>query len=123
VSAIGQRGPLMATLGVLSAVGGLVLIGIGIITRQERAVAAGRRRFHGHAFERRWIPDQQERAHHAEIVAQRLEIDRETGQLDLAAAAARLGVTVATVRRRVRSGKLEGVYQGERLVGVFMPSE
>ena len=56
-------------------------------------------------------------------MAQRLEIDRETGQLDLAAAAARLGVTVATVRRRVRSGKLEGVYQGERLVGIFMPSE
>jgi len=117
-----RRGVLALALGVLSAVAGLVLIGIGIITRQERAVSAGRRRFHGHAFERRWIPDPVERANHAEIVAERLDLDP-SGHLGLDAAAARLGVTVTTVRRRVRAGKLAGVYREERLVGVVLPIE
>ncbi|HEX6654575.1 MAG TPA: hypothetical protein VF153_00015 [Candidatus Limnocylindria bacterium] len=116
------RGWLLGGLGLLSAVGGLVLVGIGIITRQERAVTAGRRRFRGSAFERRWIPDQAERQRHAEIVAERLELS-EDGQVDLASAAERLGVTVATVRRRVKRGQLEGVYAEKRLVGVVLPVE
>jgi hypothetical protein len=118
-----RRTLLAIVVGALSAAGGLALIGIGIITRQKRAVAAGRRRFHGQAFERRWIPDLDERERHAEIVAERLQIDEAAGQLDLASAAARLGVSIATVRRRVRAGKVQGVYQGERLVGVVLPGE
>jgi hypothetical protein len=117
------RQGLMGLLGVLSALGGVVLIGIGIITRQERAIAAGKRRFRGSAFERRWIPDLAERQHHAEIVAERLELSDQDGQVALGAAAERLGVTVATVRRRVKRGQLRGVYDAERLVGVILPSE
>lgn len=117
-----RRGWLVAIGGLLSAVGGLVLVGIGIITRQERAVSAGKRRFHGSAFERRWIPDHRERQRHAEIVSERLELS-EDGYLDLAAAAERLGVTVATVRRRVKRGELEGVFAEKRLVGVVLPVE
>lgn len=117
-----RRG-LLGVVGVLSALGGLVLIGIGIITRQERAVTAGRRRFRGSAFERRWIPDQAERERHAEIVAERLELQEPDGHADLAAAATHLGVTVATVRRRVKRGDLEGVYAHDRLIGVILPVE
>jgi hypothetical protein len=117
-----RRGLLVGALGLLSALGGLVLIGIGVITRQERAVAAGKRRFRGSAFERRWIPDGAERQQHAAIVADRLELP-ENGSVDLPSAAARLGVTVGTVRRRVRRGELEGVYVEKRLVGVVLPAE
>jgi len=117
-----RRGWLYGALGLLSALGGLLLAGIGIITRQERAVSAGKRRFHGSAFERRWIPDHTERQRHAEIVAERLDLSGD-GQHDLATAAERLGVSVATVRRRVKRGDLEGVYADERLVGVVLPIE
>lgn len=117
-----RRG-LMGVLGLGSALGGLLLIGIGIITRQERAMTAGRRQFRGFAFERRWIADPEERDRHAEIVAERLDLPEPGGHLELAAAAARLGVTVETVRRRVKRGQLEGVYQEQRLVGVVLPSE
>ena len=119
----GRRTLLTLLLGLLSAGVGLVLIGIGVITRQERAVSAGRRRFHGSAFERRWISDQAERVRHEKIVADRLDLDDGDGHLELADAAHRLGISVSTVRRRVRSGKLEGVYQDQRLVGVVLPGE
>ena len=118
----GRRGLLVGGLGLLSALGGLVLIAIGIITRQERAIAAGKRRFHGSAFERRWITDQDERQRHAEIVADRLELHGD-GSVDLPSAAAQLGITVSTVRRRVKRGELEGVYVEDRLVGVVLPVE
>jgi hypothetical protein len=117
-----RRGWLYGALGLLSAFGGLVLAGIGIITRQERAVSAGKRRFRGSAFERRWIPDHSERERHAEIVAERLDLS-EDGHDDLATAAERLGVSVTTVRRRVKRGELQGVYTDERLVGVVLPPE
>jgi hypothetical protein len=116
-----RRG-LLGLVGLASALGGLLLVGIGIITRQERAVAAGKRRFHGSAFERRWIPDAAERQRHDDIVAERLELP-EDHHLDLTTAAARLGVTVDTVRRRVKRGELEGVYAQERLIGVVLPTE
>ena len=117
-----RRGLLVAVASLVSALGGLVLVGIGIITRQERAVSAGKRRFHGSAFERRWIPDHAERQRHAEVVAERLEL-ADDGHLDLPTAAERLGVTVATVRRRVKRGELEGVFAEQRLVGVVLPGE
>ncbi|HET7521112.1 MAG TPA: hypothetical protein VFK61_06205 [Candidatus Limnocylindria bacterium] len=113
-----------------SAIGGLALMGVGVILRQRRMADAGKRSFHGRAFERRWISDHRERARHAEIVAERLEITDEgvtDAQADdgtpLATAARRLGVTVDTVRRRVRRGDLEGIYRGRRLVGVVMAPE
>jgi hypothetical protein len=62
----------LATMG--SAVAGLFLIAAGIIARQERTVAAGKRRFHGFAFERRWIDDAEERERHAAVVAERLDL-------------------------------------------------
>ncbi|HET7581650.1 MAG TPA: hypothetical protein VFL75_02715 [Candidatus Limnocylindria bacterium] len=116
---------LLGLAGLVSALAGLVLVGIGIITRQERAVSAGKRRFHGSAFERRWIPDPDERERHAEIVADRLELaePESDGHVALAAAANRLGISVTTVRRRIKRGELEGVYTQERLVGVRLPAE
>jgi DNA invertase Pin-like site-specific DNA recombinase len=116
---------LLGLAGLVSALAGLVLVGIGIITRQERAVSAGKRRFHGSAFERRWIPDPDERERHAEIVADRLELaePESDGHVALAAAANRLGISVTTVRRRITRGELEGVYTQERLVGVRLPAE
>lgn len=118
-----------------SAVGGLALMAVGRILRQRQVADAGKRQFHGRAFERRWIGDHQERARHAEIVAERLDLaeaqaDGEKGTAQepdggtpLAIAAERLGVTVDTVRRRVRRGDLEGIYRGRRLVGVVMAPE
>jgi hypothetical protein len=119
----GRRSLLAVVAGAVSAAVGMVLIGIGVITRQERAVSAGRRRFRGRAFDRRWISDPVERERHAEVVADRLSLPLPAGQLDLPDAAERLGISVATIRRRVRNGKLEGVYRGKRLVGVVLPSE
>jgi hypothetical protein len=57
-----------------TAVAGLFLIAAGVIARQERTVAAGKRRFHGSAFERRWIGDADERERHAAVVAERLDL-------------------------------------------------
>jgi hypothetical protein len=108
----------------LSAALGAVLIGIGVVGRQDRTVAAGKRRFHGRAFERRWIPDLDERARHAEVVAERLELDmREPGEVPLAEAAERLGVTVGTVRRRAKRGQLQGAYRKGRLAGIILDAE
>jgi len=122
---VNVRRLLLGLAGLVSALAGLVLVGIGIITRQERAVSAGKRRFHGSAFERRWIPDPDERERHAEIVADRLDLaePESDGHVALAAAANRLGISVSTVRRRIKRGELEGVYAQERLVGVRLPAE
>jgi hypothetical protein len=119
---VSVRRGLLGVVGLVSALGGLLLIGIGVITRQERAVTAGKRRFHGFAFERRWITDPEERQRHEELVAERLQLPQDR-HVDLPSAAQRLGVTVGTVRRRVKRGELEGVYTEERLVGVILPVE
>ena len=109
----------------LSAVVGAVLIAVGVISKRDRTVAAGKRRFHGHAFERRWIPDPDERKRHATIVAERLELDTsQPGEVTLAEAAERLGVSVGTVRRRAKRGQLEAAYhQNGRLRGVILDAE
>ena len=76
------------------------------------------------AFERRWIPDDAERERHAEIVADRLELNtRQPGEVSLADAATQLGVTVGTIRRRVKRGELKAVYRNERLAGVILDAE
>jgi excisionase family DNA binding protein len=116
-----RRGLVLGAVSAVSLVSGAALIAIGAITRQQRAVAAGKRRFHGHGFERRWISDQQERERHAVIVADRLDLDVELpGAVSVADAAERLGVSVSTVRRRAKSGQLKGAYRGGRLTGVVL---
>jgi excisionase family DNA binding protein len=120
VSRLG-RGLLLGVMSAGSLVVGAVLIGIGVITRQQRAVAAGKRRFHGFAFERRWISNPEERVRHTAVVAQRLDLDVEqTGQVSVAEAANHLGVSVSTVRRRAKSGRLKGAYRRGRLTGVIL---
>jgi excisionase family DNA binding protein len=114
-------------LGILSAgslLGGAVLIAAGAIIRQRRMVAAGKRRFHGFAFERRWISDPKERVRHTAVVAQRLDLEvQQPGQLSVAEAANRLGVSVSTVRRRAKSGQLKGAYRRGRLTGVILEAD
>ena len=106
---------------VVSLVVGAFLIAVGVITRQERAVSAGKRRFHGFAFERRWIGDAAERERHAGTVASRLDLDvGPHGEMTISQAAERLGVSVSTVRRRVRRGELDGVHRDGRLTGVIL---
>jgi excisionase family DNA binding protein len=118
------RSLLLGAASVGSLVAGVVLITLGRITRQEQAVAAGKRRFHGFAFERRWISDPDERTRHAEIVAERLDEEaKQAGEVTVAQAAERLGVSVSTVRRRARSGQLKGAYRGERLTGVILEGD
>ena len=56
----------------VSLVTGAIMLAVGSVFRQRRTVAAGKRRFHGKAFERRWIPDDAERQVHADVVAERL---------------------------------------------------
>ncbi|HEY8179115.1 MAG TPA: hypothetical protein VIH33_01830 [Candidatus Limnocylindria bacterium] len=56
----------------LSLVTGAILLTIGSVLRQRHTVAAGKRRFHGQAFERRWVPDDADRQLHADVVAERL---------------------------------------------------
>jgi excisionase family DNA binding protein len=108
----------------LSLIGGTVLIAVGVITRQRRIADAGKRSFHGHAFERRWIPDQDERVRHADIVADRLDIDVEPpGTVSVAEAAERLGISVSTVRRHAKSGRLKGAYRAGRLTGVILDAD
>jgi hypothetical protein len=63
----------LASIG--SRITGAVLIALGSIIRRDRVVAAGKRRFHGEGFERRWITDQDDRRRHASIVGERLGID------------------------------------------------
>jgi hypothetical protein len=115
----------IAVLSAISAVIGAVLIAVGVISKRDRTVAAGKRRFHGHAFERRWISDPEERQHHATIVAERLDLDsRQPGEVPLTEAAEQLGVSVATIRRRAKRGQLEGVHHPNgRLRGVILDAE
>jgi hypothetical protein len=108
----------------LSAALGAVLIAIGVVSRRDRTVAVGKRRFHGFAFERRWISDHADRERHAAVVADRLELDvREPGEVTLAEAAERLGVTIGTVRRRAKRGRLQGAYRNGRLAGIVLDAE
>ena len=114
----------LAIVGGLSAVLGAVLIAIGLVSRHDRTVAAGKRHFHGRGIDRRWISDPRERERHANIVAERLELDaRQPGEVSLAEAAERLGVTIGTVRRRAKRGQLTGAYRNERLTGVILDAE
>jgi hypothetical protein len=115
---------LVGALSVGSAVVGGVLVAIGTVIRSDRTVAAGKRRFHGHAFERRWIKDDEERDRHAEVVAERLDVDtRQPGEVSLAEAADRLGVSIGTVRRRAKRGQLQAAYRNGRLTGVILDAE
>ena len=119
-----KRGPLFAVLGAVSLAAGAVLIAIGSITRQRRMVAAGRRRFSGTAFERRWISDLQERERHAAVASERLDLEASpVGPIPVAEAAERLGVSTSTVRRRAKRGQLQGVYRAGRLTGVILEAE
>jgi excisionase family DNA binding protein len=108
----------------VSLVTGAILLAIASITRQQRTVAAGKRRFHGQAFERRWIPDDRERQLHAEVVAERLGQSPADGPvLRVTEAAERLGVSVSTVRRRAQRGELQAVMQDGRLTGVILEAD
>ena len=108
----------------VSLVTGAILLAIASITRQQRTVAAGKRRFHGQAFERRWIPDDVERQQHAELVAERLNPPPPPGPVvRLVEAAERLGVSVSTVRRRVQRGELQAVMQDGRMTGVILEAD
>lgn len=119
-----RRGLLLGVVSAGSLVGGVVLIATGAIIRQQRMVAAGKRRFHGFAFERRWISDPKERVRHTAVVAQRLDLDVEQpGQVSVAEAATRLGVSASTVRRRAKSGQLKGAYRHGRLTGVILEAD
>jgi hypothetical protein len=114
----------LAIVGGLSAALGAVLIAIGVVSRHDRTVAAGKRRFHGRGIDRRWISDPAERERHADIVAERLELDtRQPGEVTLAEAAERLGVSIGTVRRRAKRGQLRGAYRNDRLTGVILDAE
>jgi excisionase family DNA binding protein len=116
-----RRGLLLAVLSAGSLVGGALLIAMGAISRQQRMVAAGKRRFHGFAFERRWISDPKERVRHAAVIAERLDLEAERpGEVSVAEAAERLGVSVSTVRRRAKKGQLMGAYRRGRLTGVIL---
>jgi hypothetical protein len=73
MSSLGGRVSL-AAVSLASLVSGAILLAVGSVLRQQQTVAAGKRRFHGQAFERRWIPDEAERERHAAVVAERLGI-------------------------------------------------
>ena len=108
----------------VSLVTGAILLAIGSVLRQQRTVAAGKRRYHGMAFERRWIPDDVERQEHAAIVAQRLKPAQPDGPVvRVAEAAERLGVSVSTVRRRIQRGELRAVVQDGRTTGVILEAD
>ena len=107
-----------------SLVTGAVLLAIGSVMRQRHTVSAGKRRFHGQAFERRWIPDDDERQRHAEVVAERLAPDPAPSVVvRVTEAAKRLGVSASTVRRRVKRGELEGFYEDGRMTGVVLEAD
>ena len=108
----------------VSLVTGAILLAVGSVFRQRRTVAAGKRRFHGKAFERRWIPDDAERQVHADVVAERLGQSPSEGPVvRVAEAAERLGVSVSTVRRRVQRGELQAVMEGGRMTGVILEAD
>jgi excisionase family DNA binding protein len=124
MSGLGERVSL-AGVTIASLVTGAILLAIGSVLRQQRTVAAGKRRFHGHARERRWIPDDAERERHAEVVTSRLAISAAARpeELRVAEAAERLGVSASTVRRRVQRGELVGVFQNGRMTGVVLEAD
>jgi excisionase family DNA binding protein len=108
----------------VSLVTGAVLLAIGSVLRQRRTVVEGKRRYHGGAFERRWIPDDAERERHADVVAERLgEVSSERPVLRLEEAADRLGVSVSTVRRRIQRGELEAAPLDGRTTGVVLDGD
>ncbi len=108
----------------VSLVTGAILLAIGSVLRQQRTAAEGKRRFHGKAFERRWIPDDEERQRHAEVVAERLNPEPPAAPvLRVAEAAERLGVSVSTVRRRIQRGELQGVFTDGRMTGVILEAD
>jgi excisionase family DNA binding protein len=118
------RGLLLGAATAGSLVVGSLLIAIATITRQQRMLAAGKRHFHGQALERRWISDPKERVRHAAVVAERLDLEVEQpGEVSVAEAAKRLGVSVSTVRRRARKGQLKGAYRRGRLTGVILEAD
>ena len=59
--------------------------------------------------DRRWISDGSERTRHDAIVRERLVVPRREAT-SLVEAANRLGVSVQTVRRRVKRGQLDAAY-------------
>jgi excisionase family DNA binding protein len=108
----------------LSLVTGAILLAIGSVLRQQRTVAAGKRRYHGKAFERRWIPDDVERQEHAAIVVERLHPAQPDGPVvRLTEAAERLGVSVSTIRRRIQRGELQAVIRDGRTAGVILEAD
>lgn len=119
-----RRGLLLGLVSVASVLVGAFLIAAGAILRQERMVADGKRRFHGRGLDRRWISDLDERERHAEVVAERLDLDPAvSGTVSVAEAARRLGVSTATVRRRAKRGQLEAVYREGRLIGIIIEAD
>ena len=114
----------LGVLGALSAALGAILIAVGVVSRHDRTMAAGKRRFHGRGLDRRWIADPDERERHDSIVAERLDLDmREPGEVGLAEAAERLGVSVGTIRRRAKRGQLKAAHRNGRLTGVILEAE
>ena len=119
-----RRGVVAGLLSVASRIIGALLMMLGRVLRLNRIVAAGKRRFYGVGFERRWISDRVERERHAVIVTERLGIDAaNAGVVPVAEAARRLGVSASTVRRRVQRGELKGAYSGGRLTGIDFDPE
>ena len=114
----------LAAASVLSLLTGVVLLAVGSVFRQRHTVAAGKRRYYGKAFERRWIPDDDERQRHADVVADRLgQIPPDGPVVRVADAAQRLGVSVSTVRRRAQRGELHAVLEDGRLTGVILEAD
>ena len=121
----GLRGRIgLGVASLVSLVTGAVLLAVGSVLRQQRTVTAGKRRYHGGAFERRWIPDDAERQEHAAVVAERLALPQRAAPIvRVAEAAQRLGVSVSTVRRRVKRGELEAVFQNGRMTGIVLEAD
>ena len=108
----------------VSLVTGAILLAIGSAFRQQRTAAAGKRRFHGQAFERRWIPDDLERQRHAELVVERLNpLPPAEPVVRVAEAAERLGVSVSTVRRRIKRGELQAIFSDGHMTGVILEAD
>jgi excisionase family DNA binding protein len=124
MSALGERVSLAGGT-LASMVTGAILLAVGSVLRQPQTVAAGKRQFHSHARERRWIPDDDERELHAAVVAERLGISAvpRPEQVRVTEAARRLGVSASTVRRRVQRGELEAVFQNGRMTGIVLEAD
>lgn len=74
--------------------------------------------------DRRWISDEDERERHGEAVRERLSRSTAPQSRSVAEAAAELGVTPKTVRRRVERGELKGDYDsGGRISRVYLDSD